>query len=84
MTRKAPGFTVPPLVLHDSRKSGCSLQEICSYKYVLSLPGIGYANRLKQLLLCNSTVIHVDYKSREWFMPLLNHDAHLVQVPAAD
>ena len=80
----APISQPPPVVLHDSRHGGCSLRTICSYKYLLSLPGIGYASRLKQLLLCNSTVIHVAYRSSEWYMPLLLQNKLVVQVASIE
>ena len=31
----------------------------CKYRYLLSVPGYGYSNRLKSLLLCGSVVIHL-------------------------
>jgi protein glucosyltransferase len=34
-----------------------TLEGHCNYKYLLHLPGITYAARLKYLLLCNSTVV---------------------------
>ena len=45
--------------------------EACRYKYALSVPGYGYASRLKQLLACGTAVIHVAHPWNEFFFPLL-------------
>ena len=37
----------------------------CSFRYLISLPGFGYASRLRQLLACSSAVIHVGHASQE-------------------
>jgi hypothetical protein len=34
-----------------------TLEEHCAYKYLLHLPGVTYAARLKYLLFCNATVL---------------------------
>ena len=47
------------------------LVEACNYKYALSVPGYGYANRLKSLLQCGAVVIHVAAPWNEFFFPML-------------
>ena len=44
---RAAAPTVPPM------------SAACSYRYLISVPGFGYSNRLKALLSCGSVVIHV-------------------------
>ena len=60
------------------------LSEACGYRYLLSLPGFGYSNRLKALLSCGSVVVHVRAPWEEWFMPLLVHQRHLVVVSSVE
>lgn len=54
----------------------------CGYRYLLSVPGYGYSNRLKALLACGSVVIHVEPRSgpQEFYRPLLVNGKHLVVV----
>ena len=56
----------------------------CSYKFLLSLPGFGYASRLRQLLACGSVVLHEAHEAEEFFAPLLNHGEHIVRLPVGD
>ena len=48
------------------------------------MPGFGYSNRLKALLLCGAVVIHVEPKNsaQEFFRPLLVPGKHLIVVPS--
>ncbi|KAL1523219.1 hypothetical protein AB1Y20_018171 [Prymnesium parvum] len=72
--------------LANSVKSGRDAPEplsaACGYKYLLSVPGFGYSNRLKALLLCGAVVIHVEpYRSaQEFFRPMLVPGRHFVVV----
>lgn len=63
--------TSPPLPMH----------RLCAYRYLISVPGFGYSNRLKSLLSCESVVIHVRTPWDEFFMPQLQHERHLYVVP---
>lgn len=56
------------------------LSAACGYSYLISVPGFGYSNRLKALLSCGSVVIHVRAPWEEYFMPMLQHNRHLVVV----
>jgi hypothetical protein len=56
----------------------------CHYRYLISVPGYGYSNRLKALLSCGSVVIHVKAPWEEYFMPMLQHNRHLVVVASVD
>ena len=56
----------------------------CHYRYLISVPGFGYSNRLKALLSCGSVVIHVKAPWEEYFMPMLQHNRHLVVVASVD
>ena len=56
------------------------MAEACRYKYALSVPGYGYASRLKALLLCGAAVVHVAHPWNEFFYPLLVPGRHLVVV----
>ena len=56
------------------------LSAACGYRYLISVPGFGYSNRLKALLSCGSVVIHVRAPWEEYFMPMLQHNRHLVVV----
>ena len=47
------------------------MSALCGYKYLLSVAGYGYSNRLKSLLMCGSVVIHVQQPWNEFFMPML-------------
>lgn len=57
----------PPLKQHAA----------CSYQYSINVPGFGYSSRLRSLLRCGGTVVHVEHSSSEFFMPLLRHREHL-------
>lgn len=39
------------------------MSAMCGYRYLLSVPGYGYSNRLKSLLMCGSVVIHVEQQA---------------------
>ena len=56
----------------------------CSYKFLLSLPGYGYASRLRQLLACGSVVLHHAHEAEEFFAPLLKHGEHIIRLPVGD
>lgn len=55
-------------------------EEACGYKYLLSIPGFGYSNRLRQLLSCGSVVFHIGGFFNEFFMPQLEPGVHYVAV----
>lgn len=60
LTRRVPSRRPqPPLALIDH----------CRFRYLLSVPGIGYSNRLKALLACGAAVIHVVAPWEEFYMP---------------
>ena len=79
----APHFFVPSRSMNvkAGRAQTLSLTSACGYRYLISLPGYGYSNRLKTLLLCGGVVLHKPYASEEYFMPLLRPDTHLVHIP---
>eukprot|EP00966_Prymnesium_polylepis_P189923 4401018-Prymnesium_polylepis.1 len=54
------GFTVK-----WGRKEVLPATAACDYRYALSLPGYGYASRIRSLLLCGGTVIHKLHPSEE-------------------
>ena len=49
----------------------------CGYQYAINVPGFGYSSRLRSLLRCGNTVVHVNHASFEFFVPLLNHAEHV-------
>ena len=53
----------------------------CSFRHLLSIPGFGYASRLRQLLACGSVVVHVEHDSEEFYSPLLLNGTHLLRLP---
>ena len=53
------------------------MSALCGYKYLISVAGYGYSNRLKSLLLCGSVVIHVKQPWNEFFFPLLKPNVHI-------
>eukprot|EP00854_Cymbomonas_tetramitiformis_P014633 gene14633-17287_t len=55
--------------------------ELCRFKYLVSISGNTYSNRLKYLFLCNSVVINIRKKGsfREFFEPLLTPGQHFIQ-----
>ena len=57
-----------------------ALHEACGWRYVLSIPGYGYSNRLRALLACGSTVIHLRPPWAEYFEPLLRDNCNVVVV----
>ncbi|KAK3240978.1 hypothetical protein CYMTET_49220 [Cymbomonas tetramitiformis] len=56
--------------------------ELCRFKYLVSISGNTYSNRLKYLFLCNSVVINIRKKGsfREFFEPLLTPGQHFIQL----
>lgn len=60
------------------------IEEACRYRYALSVPGYGYSSRLKALLACGCTVLHVRSSPREYYYPLLRNGTHLIEVPNVD
>mmetsp|Transcript_26463 Transcript_26463/g.79085 ORF Transcript_26463/g.79085 Transcript_26463/m.79085 type:complete len:528 (+) Transcript_26463:105-1688(+) len=53
----------------------------CRFQVLLSVPGFGYSNRLRQLLACGSAVVHVQHQSHEFFEPLLKSGVHYLTLP---
>eukprot|EP00326_Haptolina_ericina_P022690 CAMPEP_0181178416 /NCGR_PEP_ID=MMETSP1096-20121128/5712_1 /TAXON_ID=156174 ORGANISM="Chrysochromulina ericina, Strain CCMP281" /NCGR_SAMPLE_ID=MMETSP1096 /ASSEMBLY_ACC=CAM_ASM_000453 /LENGTH=253 /DNA_ID=CAMNT_0023266691 /DNA_START=47 /DNA_END=805 /DNA_ORIENTATION=+ len=77
----SPSFYTLSARDREGKDSAEPLARACAYSYLLSVPGFGYSNRLKALLLCGSPVIHIDAGSpREFFMPLLQPDRHFIVV----
>lgn len=62
------------------RDRSVPMTDACRYRYLLSIPGFGYSNRLRSLLACGSVVIHVRSPWNEFFLPLLRPDVHFVVV----
>ena len=48
----------------------------CAHQFSINVPGFGYSSRLRSLLQCGNTVIHVNHPSSEFFMPLLLDGTH--------
>lgn len=44
---------------YQKHKCYMTFEQQCKYKYLLNSASIGYANKLKYLLLCGSVVIYV-------------------------
>ena len=47
------------------------IDEACRYRYALSVPGYGYSSRLRALLACGCTVIHIQSLYREFYHPVI-------------
>ena len=47
------------------------LSSACAHRVALSLSGFGYSSRLRALLMCGATVVHVRGEDEEFFMPAL-------------
>jgi hypothetical protein len=58
------------------------IEEACKYRYALSIPGYGYSSRLRSLLACGCTVLHVRSSYQEYFQPLLENGSQLVILDA--
>ena len=58
----------------------------CMYKYLLNSPSIGYANKLKSLLLCGSVVLYVrdGMRHKEFYEYGLVSGIHYVAVDTAE
>ena len=79
----APQFFTPARGAWKVKKGRAQIlpmTEPCRYRYSLSIPGYGYSNRLKSLLLCGGVVIHKVHPSAEFFMPLLEDGHNIVMV----
>ena len=57
---------------------------MCAHRYALSLSGFGYSSRLRALLMCGATVVHVHGEDAEFFMPALVPGKHLVVLEGRD
>ena len=60
------------------------LSSVCAHRYALSLSGFGYSSRLRALLMCGATVVHVHGEDAEFFMPALVPGKHLVVLEGRD
>ena len=74
----APRFFTTTAAAKEGRDPPQPMSAMCGYKYLISVAGYGYSNRLKSLLMCGSVVIHVAQPWNEFFMPLLSDGRHLV------
>jgi len=74
----APRFFTTTAAAKAGRDPPQPMSAMCGYKYLISVAGYGYSNRLKSLLMCGSVVIHVAQPWNEFFMPLLADRRHLV------
>ncbi|KAL1515074.1 hypothetical protein AB1Y20_004138 [Prymnesium parvum] len=57
---------------------------VCRHQFALSLPGFGYASRLRALLACGALVLHVPSPHEEFFAPALRDGEHLVVLRGRD
>jgi len=57
-------------------------ERACAHRYALSVPGFGYSSRLRSLLACGSTIIHIQPPGAydEFYLPRLREHEHLVTV----
>ena len=76
----APAFFSPKRGMNSGRAAPLPQAAACGYRYLLSVPGHGYSNRLKSLLACGSVVLHVPYPAEEWFVPLLTPGVDYVRL----
>eukprot|EP00966_Prymnesium_polylepis_P168898 3904935-Prymnesium_polylepis.1 len=77
-------YTLSESFYKEGRDAPDPMSAACGYKYLLSVPGFGYSNRLKALLLCGAAVVHVEPRNsaQEFFRPLLVPGRHLIVVPS--
>ena len=73
----APRFFTTTAAAKAGRDPPQPMSAMCGYKYLISVAGYGYSNRLKSLLMCGSVVIHVRQPWNEFFMPLLTDGKHI-------
>lgn len=73
----APRFFTPTAAAKAGKDPPQPFTAMCNYKYLISIAGYGYSNRLKSLLLCGSVVVHVRQPWNEFFMPLLQDGKHI-------
>ena len=66
------------------RVRGVHPARACKHKYLISVPGFGYASRLRQLLACGAVVLHVVHASEEFYTPLLRDGVHVVRLDGGD
>ena len=74
----APRFFTTTAAARAGKDPPQPMSALCGYKYLISLAGYGYSNRLKSLLMCGSVVIHVQQPWNEFFMPMLADGRQLV------
>jgi hypothetical protein len=80
----APRFFTTTAAASSGRDPPTPMSSLCGYKYLLSVTGYGYSNRLKSLLLCGSVVVHVKQPWNEFFFPMLKDGVHLVVAKTVD
>ena len=70
----------------QQHKCYMTFTEQCQYKYLLNSASIGYANKLKSLLLCGSVVLYVrdGMRHKEFYEYGLLPGVHYVAVDAAE
>ena len=73
----APRFFTTTAAAKAGKDPPQPFSAMCNYKYLISVAGYGYSNRLKSLLMCGSVVVHVRQPWNEYFMPLLQDWKHL-------
>ena len=73
----APRFFTTTAAAKAGKDPPQTMSSMCGYKYLISVAGYGYSNRLKSLLMCGSVVIHVRQPWNEFFMPVLQDNKHI-------
>ena len=71
---------------YQKHKCYMKFEEQCSYKYLLNSASIGYANKLKSILLCGSVVLYVrdGMRHKEFYEYGLLPGVHYVAVDRAE
>ena len=80
----APRFYTTTAAAKAGREKSQPMSAMCGYKYLISVAGYGYSNRLKSLLLCGSVVVHVKQPWNEFFFPMLQDGVHLAVASSVD
>lgn len=73
----APRFFTTTAAAKAGRDQSQPMSAMCGYKFLISVAGYGYSNRLKSLLLCGSVVVHVKQPWNEFFFPMLRDGVHI-------
>ena len=73
----APRFYTTTAAAKAGRDQSQPMSAMCGYKFLISVAGYGYSNRLKSLLLCGSVVVHVKQPWNEFFFPMLRNGTNI-------